>query len=114
VQEAVQHGAGQGAVVVEDFRPVFIGLVGRDDGRSGRSVCNRNSLRGWSGLALTERTSPRANPLLKFGRQEIGPISKDLFFIRKPAKHGRAARKQYQQKLLSVIRFWQKPTIYCR
>ena len=35
VQEPVQHGAGQGAVVVEDFRPVFIGLVGRDDGRSG-------------------------------------------------------------------------------
>lgn len=32
VQEPVQHGAGQGAVVVEDFGPVFIGLVGRDDG----------------------------------------------------------------------------------
>jgi hypothetical protein len=35
VQEPVQHGAGQGAVVVEDFGPVFIGLVGRDDGRTG-------------------------------------------------------------------------------
>src|SRR5580700_8181831 len=28
VQEAVQHGAGEGAVVVEDFGPVFIRLVG--------------------------------------------------------------------------------------
>ena len=28
VQEPVQHGAGQGAVVVEDFGPVLIGLVG--------------------------------------------------------------------------------------
>ena len=28
VQEPVQHGAGEGAVVVEDFGPVFIGLVG--------------------------------------------------------------------------------------
>ena len=35
VQETVQHGAGQGAVVVEDFGPVLIGLVGRDDGRTG-------------------------------------------------------------------------------
>ena len=33
VQQPIQHGAGQGAVVVEDFGPVFIGLVGRDDGR---------------------------------------------------------------------------------
>jgi len=32
VQEPVQNGAGQGAVVVGDFGPVFIGLVGRDDG----------------------------------------------------------------------------------
>ncbi len=33
VQEPVQHGAGQGAVVVEDFGPVFVGLVGgQDDG----------------------------------------------------------------------------------
>jgi len=29
MQESVEHGAGQGAVVVEDFGPVFIGLVGR-------------------------------------------------------------------------------------
>ena len=29
VQQPVQHGAGQGAVVVEDFGPVFIRLVGR-------------------------------------------------------------------------------------
>jgi hypothetical protein len=29
VQEPVQDGAGQGAVVVEDFGPVLIGLVGR-------------------------------------------------------------------------------------
>jgi hypothetical protein len=28
VQEPVQNGAGQGAVVVEDFGPVFIRLVG--------------------------------------------------------------------------------------
>jgi hypothetical protein len=28
VQEPVQHGAGQGAVVVEDFGPMFIRLVG--------------------------------------------------------------------------------------
>jgi hypothetical protein len=35
VQKPVQHGAGQGAVVIEDFGPVFIGLVGRDDGRTG-------------------------------------------------------------------------------
>jgi hypothetical protein len=28
VQEPVQHGAGQGAVIVEDFGPVFIRLVG--------------------------------------------------------------------------------------
>ena len=34
VQETVQHGACQGAVVVEDFWPVFIGLIGRDDGRT--------------------------------------------------------------------------------
>ena len=34
VQKTVQHGAGQGAVVVEDFGPVFIRLVGRDDGRT--------------------------------------------------------------------------------
>jgi hypothetical protein len=29
VQEPFQDGAGQGAVIVEDFGPVFIGLVGR-------------------------------------------------------------------------------------
>ena len=28
VEEPVQYRAGEGAVVVEDFRPVFIGLVG--------------------------------------------------------------------------------------
>jgi hypothetical protein len=28
VQEPVQHGAGQGAVVVEDFGPVSIRLIG--------------------------------------------------------------------------------------
>jgi len=28
VQEQVEHGAGQGAIVVEDFGPGFIGLVG--------------------------------------------------------------------------------------
>jgi len=28
VQESVEHGAGQGAVVVEDFGPAFIRLVG--------------------------------------------------------------------------------------
>ena len=34
VQEPVQHGAGQGAVVVEGFRPVFTGLVGdQQDGQ---------------------------------------------------------------------------------
>src|SRR5271170_7192197 len=33
VQEPVQHGAGQGAVVVEDFGPMFIGLIrGQQDG----------------------------------------------------------------------------------
>ena len=39
VQESVQHGAGQGAVVVEDSGPVFIGLVGR-------------RIRNYSGLAV--------------------------------------------------------------
>ena len=29
VQESVRHGAGQGAIVVEDFGPVFITLVSR-------------------------------------------------------------------------------------
>ena len=28
IQEPVRHGAGKGAVVVEDFGPVFIRLVG--------------------------------------------------------------------------------------
>ena len=28
MQEPVQHGAGQGAVVVKDFGPVLVGLVG--------------------------------------------------------------------------------------
>ena len=35
VQQAVQHGGGQRGVVVEDLGPVFIGLVGRHDGRAG-------------------------------------------------------------------------------
>ncbi len=30
VEEAVQHGAGQGRVIVEDLGPVFIGLIGRE------------------------------------------------------------------------------------
>jgi len=30
MQQAVQNGAGQGAVVVKDLGPVFIGLVGRE------------------------------------------------------------------------------------
>ena len=28
VRQPVQHGTGEGAVVVEDFGPVFLGLVG--------------------------------------------------------------------------------------
>jgi len=32
VQEPIQDGAGQGAVVVEDFGPVFIGLVEKEKG----------------------------------------------------------------------------------
>jgi len=32
-QEPIQHGAGEGAVVRQDFGPVFIGLVGAQNGR---------------------------------------------------------------------------------
>ena len=31
VQEAIENGGGEGAVVVEDFGPVFVGSVGGDD-----------------------------------------------------------------------------------
>src|SRR6202049_3902035 len=34
VQDAVEDGGGQGAVVVEDLRPVFVGAVGGDHHRS--------------------------------------------------------------------------------
>ena len=34
MQEPVEHGAGQRAVVVEDFGPVFIGLVGGQQDRA--------------------------------------------------------------------------------
>ena len=30
MEQAVQNGAGQGAVVVKDLGPVFVGLVGRE------------------------------------------------------------------------------------
>jgi len=34
VEEAIQDGGGDGRVVVEDAGPVFVGLIGGDDGRS--------------------------------------------------------------------------------
>ena len=34
VEETVEHGRGDGRVVVEDLGPVFVGPVGRDDGRA--------------------------------------------------------------------------------
>ena len=34
VQEAVENSRGDGGVVVEDLGPLFVGLIGRDDGRS--------------------------------------------------------------------------------
>ena len=35
MQQPIQQGGGQRGIVVEDLGPVFIGLVGGDDGRSG-------------------------------------------------------------------------------
>ena len=34
MQHAVEDGAGDAGVVVEDLRPVFVGLVGGDDERA--------------------------------------------------------------------------------
>ena len=34
VQQSIQHGGGQGGIVVEDLGPVLIRLVGSDDGRA--------------------------------------------------------------------------------
>jgi hypothetical protein len=34
MQEPIQHRGSQGGIVVEDLGPVFIRLIGRDDGRA--------------------------------------------------------------------------------
>ena len=81
VQEPIPHGAGQGAVIVEDFGPVFIGLVGRDDGRTGLIPLAENLEEQVSADFIDRQISKLVNTnyagahvFLEFGFEAVGGL----------------------------------------
>ena len=83
VQKSVQHGAGQGAVIVEDFGPVLIGLVSRDDGRTGFIPLAEDLKEqigacfiDWQISKLVDTNDAGAHVFLEFGFEAVGGLGR--------------------------------------
>jgi len=92
VQDTVKDGGGQGAVVVEDLRPVLVGAVGGDQHRCAL-------------IALAMIWNSRSAPCLSIGRYR-STYAKCQIAVDRVPEHLQAALRPLRQLTLRKYDFW--------